>query len=102
MPSLPRWNYETRVNESPHVVILGAGASLASFPHGDKNGIKLPLMTNLIETIHLNDLLNETGVRYEGHNFEDVYNDLYHDNYLDKQKTLINNRIYNYFSDIHH
>ena len=27
----------------PHVVILGAGASAAAFPNGDKNGNKLPL-----------------------------------------------------------
>ena len=29
-----------------HVVILGAGASKASFPDGDSNGYKLPLMND--------------------------------------------------------
>jgi hypothetical protein len=37
--------------ERAHVVILGAGASLAAFPDGDKYGIKLPLMNNLVETL---------------------------------------------------
>jgi hypothetical protein len=31
----------------PHVVILGAGASKAAFPNGDKNGKPLPLMDEL-------------------------------------------------------
>lgn len=31
---------------APHVVILGAGASLASFPDGDKNGLFLPYVDN--------------------------------------------------------
>ena len=35
----------------PHVVILGAGASLAAFPNGDANGIRLPLMLDFIEKI---------------------------------------------------
>ncbi|KQB43892.1 hypothetical protein RCH33_382 [Flavobacterium daejeonense] len=29
--------------EMPYLVLLGAGASLASFPNGDKNGKKLPI-----------------------------------------------------------
>jgi hypothetical protein len=33
---------EKNVNHSPHVVILGAGASAASFPKGDKRGLGLP------------------------------------------------------------
>lgn len=31
----------------PHVVILGAGASLAAFPDGDKNSLGFPLMNSL-------------------------------------------------------
>ncbi len=37
----------------PHVVILGAGASLAAFPNGDANGISLPLMYNFIKKLGL-------------------------------------------------
>jgi hypothetical protein len=32
----------------PHVVLLGAGASLAALPNGDKRGRKPPLMTNFV------------------------------------------------------
>ncbi|MBC8348881.1 MAG: hypothetical protein O3A82_02200 [Verrucomicrobia bacterium] len=31
----------------PHVVLLGAGASMASFPEGDRNGNILPGMNDL-------------------------------------------------------
>jgi len=42
--------------QRPHVVILGAGASLASLPNGDKNGKSLPLMNNFVETLGLSPI----------------------------------------------
>ena len=38
MPTLPALDLKTNINHSPHVVILGAGASKAAFPIGDANG----------------------------------------------------------------
>ena len=32
----------------PHVVILGAGASRAAFPYGERNGIVPPLMKDFV------------------------------------------------------
>ncbi len=37
--------------QRPHLVILGAGASVAACPNGDKWGTKLPVMFNVIETL---------------------------------------------------
>jgi hypothetical protein len=37
----------------PHVVLLGAGASKASLPNGDKNGVEVPLLRDLAETLSL-------------------------------------------------
>jgi hypothetical protein len=45
----------------PHVVILGAGASLAAFPNGDKHGRKLPLMWNIVDVVGLSPLLDNAG-----------------------------------------
>ncbi|MBU4399752.1 MAG: hypothetical protein KKE86_10510, partial [Planctomycetes bacterium] len=45
----------------PHVVILGAGASLAACPNGDALGRQLPLMANLVEILDLKDLIAGTG-----------------------------------------
>lgn len=57
----------------PHVVILGAGASVAAFPEGDKNKQKLPLMANFIETLNLGNFLPLNGV---DQNFENIYSEL--------------------------
>ncbi len=57
-------------------MILGAGASVAAFPQGDRNKKKLPVMHNLVETIGLADLLSDAGVAFEGRNFEDIYSSI--------------------------
>ena len=69
---------DTRIGR-PHVVILGAGASLAAFPEGDRNGQRLPLMDDIVETIGLNSILEEQGISYADKNFEEIYSDLYED-----------------------
>jgi hypothetical protein len=61
----------------PHVLILGAGASVAAFPDGDASGKRLPTMDNLIEIIGLGSILEETGVEYKSRNFEVVYSEIY-------------------------
>lgn len=35
----------------PHVVLLGAGATMAAIPNGDKNGRKSSVMNNFIEEL---------------------------------------------------
>ena len=76
MPSLPPLDIKHKINHAPHVVLLGAGASLAAFPAGDANGCRLPLMRNLVEVVGLGDLLAAHGV-YENHeDFEALYDGL--------------------------
>ncbi len=60
----------------PHVVILGAGASVAACPDGDKSGAKLPVMNDLIETLGLSDDLDLAGITWRCRNFEDVYSSI--------------------------
>lgn len=58
----------------PHVVILGAGASLAATPNGDKFGRRLPLMANFVETLDLQPILKRHGIYFrKGMNFEALY-----------------------------
>jgi hypothetical protein len=64
-------------NWGRHVVILGAGASIAAFPYGDANKKRLPTMDNLIEIIGLEPLLEQGGVKNRRRNFEDIYSELY-------------------------
>jgi len=86
------------VNRSAHVVILGAGASFAAFPHGEGNGLKLPLMNNLIETVGLADLLETKGIATKGIDFEALYYNLSTSGQHPDLIKELENRIYNYFS----
>lgn len=61
---------------SPHVVILGAGASVAAFPNGDAFGKKLPLMNNFIDLLGIQDVLSKFNVKITNDNFEKLYSDL--------------------------
>lgn len=83
-----------------HVVVLGAGASLAAFPNGDKYGNKLPLMNNFVDTLNLRQILESHSIKYDGNNFEEIYSNLH---YEEKNKNLlktIENKIYEYFSKL--
>ena len=62
--------------QTPHLWILGAGASVAAFPQGEKGGRRLPLMNNLTEVVGLQQLLDDHRIDHRGRDFEDVYSDL--------------------------
>jgi len=100
MGTLPAYKPKENCNYSPHVVILGAGASLAAFPNGDKRGQKLPLMNNLVETLKLENELNAIGLNNYNGNFEDLFdrlNESYRDNMYFEE---IKNKIYKYFKGL--
>lgn len=84
----------------PHVVILGAGASYAAFPCGEKNGIKLPLMKNLVETLGLQDLIARTGLRFESANFEDIYASIHKESSLIDVREELEAAVYRYFGEM--
>lgn len=84
----------------PHVVILGAGASYAAFLNGDKNGLKLPLMNNLVETLGLDDLLAQSGIDFNSENFEDIYNQLHGSPEHQDIRCELEKIIFNYFADL--
>ncbi|MEX0596601.1 MAG: hypothetical protein WD512_08875, partial [Candidatus Paceibacterota bacterium] len=69
--SYPFWHV------SPNILILGAGASKAAFPDGDKLGRKLPLMNDLVEILDLGDKLTKHGIDHKDENFEKIYDNLY-------------------------
>lgn len=80
-----------------HVVILGAGASRAALPDGDKNGKELPVMNDLIEVVGLGPILKSAGISYQGENFEVIYGSLSKD--PDKKVVVeaIKDHIFDYF-----
>ena len=58
----------------PHVVILGAGASVAAIPNGDKFGRKISVMDGFIDNLGMRDLLK--GIKFKSENLEDIYSEL--------------------------
>lgn len=75
MPRLPAFDPITQVNDSPHVVILGAGASRAAFPNGDAHGKRLPVMADLIESLGLAPAIAAAGFS-DASDFESLYDDI--------------------------
>ncbi len=74
-------------NIRPHVVILGAGASVAAFPQGDANGQKLPMMADFVDVVSdLRDLLVSSGIDYDSQNFELLYSKIHE---LDPRSPLL-------------
>ena len=57
-----------------HVVILGAGASIAATRrNGEANGKKLPSMDNFSEVLNLEDILENVPQELQSKNFEKLY-----------------------------
>lgn len=100
MPALPRYDPVTNACDSPHVVILGAGASRAACPDGDAEGRRLPLMNDLVEVLDLEPVLSGAGVQYSGENFEALYGSLVTDPSRDAVVKEIEGRIREYFSSL--
>jgi hypothetical protein len=75
MPSFPAFDPTTGISRSPHIVILGAGASKAAFPDGDANGKCLPVMDDLIDLLGLGQSVEAAGFSKDA-NFESIFDEL--------------------------
>jgi hypothetical protein len=82
----------------PHVVILGAGASRAAFPNGERNGRRVPLMEDLVNTVGLGPILADAGVQHDGANFEELYGRLTLDARYDDCRKRLETRLVDYFA----
>lgn len=83
-----------------HIVILGAGASVAAFPNGDANGKKLPTMNNFIEMLGLEPVLEREGIKNRCRNFEDIYSELYESKPSSPFLKEIEKIVYTYFENL--
>jgi len=80
----------------PHVVILGAGASVAAIPNGDKHGRKISVMDGFIDRLGMRDILSGANVKSE--NLEEVYSELSEHPEYSEQKKQLEEAIWEYFS----
>lgn len=100
MSYLPHFDINQNKNYHPHVVILGAGASLAAQPFGDKYGKKLPTLKNIVEITNIEPELEELEVMLPIDDFEAVFDDLSKKCSDNVHFIKIKEKIYDYFSSI--
>lgn len=98
MKSLPPLDIRNNRNTAPHVVILGAGASLAAFPNGDARGRRLPLMRDIVDTIGLKPLLTKYGVTSGYEDFESLYDGLVTSGAAPELLSRLEREIHDYFA----
>lgn len=84
----------------PHVVLLGAGASYAAFPDGDRNGRKLPLLKDFVDVIGLKGLMCEADVSEPFDDFEAIYSKIALDPALKNVRKRIDSAVYSYFESL--
>ena len=98
MRSLPPLDIRNNTNTAPHVVILGAGASLAAFPNGDTHGRRLPLMRDTVDILGLKTLLTKYGVNKGYEDFESLYDGLVTSRASPELLSRLETEIHNYFA----
>lgn len=82
-----------------HIVLLGAGASIAATRrNAERGGKALPSMDNLIQVVGLEDIVETLPDHLKDANFEALYSKLYADNPQSQEIAKINSRVRSYFS----
>lgn len=84
----------------PHVVLLGAGASRAAFPRGERNGKRLPVMSDFFEIASIADGLAAARISYSGRNFEELYSELVQDPAKGMIRQALEQAVFDYFSTL--
>ncbi|GBF40720.1 hypothetical protein LPTSP1_37380 [Leptospira johnsonii] len=83
-----------------HVFLLGAGASIAALPKGDKNGRFLPNLKNVSEFLDLTDEIKSYGLNAYSEDFEALYSYIYDKGQFDSLKSKIEKGVRDYFEKI--
>lgn len=91
---------DKNINHAPHVVLLGAGASIAAYLSWGKLGPCLPSMQDLIEVLSLRSEIKNAGYETDGLNFEAFYDDLSSSDKNQDLKDLIESRVYKFFNSL--
>jgi len=86
-------------NSRPHLVILGAGASIAAYNDWGATGPVLPSMNSLAKDLGLSDIIEKHGFCSET-NFEDLFSKICGLKEYSELISIIKRRIVVYFSDL--
>lgn len=85
--------------EKPHVLLIGAGASKAALPDGDKYGRKIPLLRDIALDLDLNKEFPKELIDLSKVNFEAAYSKLFNLGYK-SNIAKINTQLFEYFSNL--
>lgn len=84
-----------------HVVILGAGASIAStIRNPERKGKRLPSMDNFIDVVGLSEIVKRLPKNLQASNFETLYSNLHQDNPNSEAIKEIEWLVQDYFRDM--
>jgi len=101
MPLTKEDRIKTVMGGGGHVVILGAGASIAStLRNTELNGKRLPSMDNFIEVVGLQDIVDTLPEELVANNFETLYSNLHNHNPQSDEILEIEARVFDYFKDM--
>lgn len=90
---------ESNLTYGPHVVILGAGASIASnLRNPEIHGLELPSMNNLPDVIGLHGILEKFPKDLVTDNFEETYSNIAEYDPSNRYLAIMNRMIYSYFN----
>lgn len=92
-------NYKRYVLGRPHIVILGAGATMAAIPNGDRNGKRCSVMKGFIENMGLTDLLSSVDFKTDSDNLEEIFSELKNRPECNDIVTELENRIISNFAE---
>lgn len=92
--------YQRLMKNRPHVVILGAGATMAAIPNGDANGKKSSVMNGFIEALGMAEIIKGIELRTSSNNLEDIYSELHGRPECDAIRDELDRRIREYFSEL--
>lgn len=96
----PRLRSSQNACDSPHLIILGAGASKAACPSGDANGRVLPLMADLAAVTGVESILQDAKLSHLSSNFEVAYQTVAFDPKNATFAREIEAKLRDYFEDV--
>jgi len=85
------------MEQRPHVVVLGAGASRAAFPDSDGSGRRIPVMNDLVPLTGVGELLEAAGIEWRNRNFEELYANLRSDDAHQEMADMLEKHVRSYF-----
>lgn len=88
------------VNNRPHVFILGAGASKAALPYGDRNGVECPVMDGFLKKTGLEYLLNDTPFQSLNDNLETIYSAFHESGKFTEKLLALEKGVREYFEQL--